>query len=94
MNSNSLNAFRGLLITLITASAITGIGFLDDQIWNIIMAVVGAVAYGIAGLLFSAHIIVGKEAGKQAYAVIFIILLIIGLIYLIKIGIDEISNHR
>lgn len=78
MNSKSLNAFRGLLITLITASAITGISFLDDQIWNIIMAVVGVVAYGIVGLLFSAHIIVGKEAGKQAYAAVFIILLIIG----------------
>ena len=78
MNSKSLNAFRGLLITLITASAITGISFLDDQIWNIVMAVVGVIAYGIVGLLFSAHLIGGKEAGKQAYAAVFIILLIIG----------------
>lgn len=80
MNSKSLNAFRGLLITLITATAITGISFLDDHIWNIAMAIVGVVAYGIVGLLYSAHLISGKEAGKEAYAAVFIILLIIGVL--------------
>lgn len=80
MNSKSLNAFRGLLITLITATAITGISFLDDQIWNIAIAIVGVVAYGIVGLLYSAHLISGKEAGKEAYAAVFIILLIIGVL--------------
>lgn len=78
MNSKSLNAFRGLLITLITATAITGISFLDDQIWNIAMAIVGVAAYGIVSLLYSFHLISGKEAGKEAYAAVFIILLIIG----------------
>lgn len=78
MNSKSLNAFRGLLITLITATAITGVSFLDDHIWNIVMAVVGVVAYGIVGLLYSVHLISGKEAGKDAYAAVFIILLIVG----------------
>ncbi len=80
MNSKSLNAFRGLLITLITATAITGISFLDDHIWNIVMAIVGVVAYGIVGLLYSMHLISGKEAGKEAYAAVFIILLIIGVL--------------
>ena len=76
MNSKSLNAFRGLLIALITATAITGISFLDDHIWNIAMAIVGVVAYGIVGLLYSAHLI----SDKEAYAAVFIILLIIGVL--------------
>lgn len=80
MNSKSLSAFRSLLITLITATAITGISFLDDHIWNIVMAIVGVVAYGIVGLLYSTHLISGKKAGKEAYAAIFIILLIIGVL--------------
>ena len=80
MNSKSLNAFRGLLIALITATAITGISFLDDHIWNIAMAIVGVVAYGIVGLLYSAHLISDKKAGKEAYAAVFIILLIIGVL--------------
>ena len=80
MNSRSLNAFRGLLITLITATAITGISFLDDHIWNIVMAIVGVVAYGIVGLLYSFYLISGKEAGKETYAAVFIILLIIGVL--------------
>lgn len=76
MNSKSLNAFRWLLITLITATAITGISFLDDHIWNIAMAIVGVVAYGIVGLLYSAHLI----SDKEAYVAVFIILLIIGVL--------------
>lgn len=66
MNSKSLSAFRGLLITLITATAITGISFLDDHIWNIVMAIVGVVAYGIVGLLYSAHLISGKKSRKRS----------------------------
>lgn len=65
MNSKSLNAFRGLLITLITATAITGISFLDDHIWNIAMAIVGVVAYGIVGLLYSAHWFLIKKQEKK-----------------------------
>ena len=78
MNSKSLNAFRGLLITLVTATAITGVSFLDNHIWNIIMALIGVVAYGIVGVFYSTHLISGKEAGKEAYAAVFIVLLIIG----------------
>lgn len=80
MNSKSLNVFRWLLITLITATAITGISFLDDHIWNIAMAIVVVVAYGIVELLYSAHLISDKEAGKEPYAAVFIILLIIGVL--------------
>lgn len=80
MSSKSLNAFRGLLITLITATAITGVSFLDDQIWNIIMAIIGVATYAIVGFLYSIHLISGKQAGKEAYAAIFIILLIIGVL--------------
>lgn len=90
MNSKSLNALRTLLITLITATAITGISFLDDHIWNIIMAIVGVAAYGIVGLFYSLHIISGKEAGKEAYAAVFIVLLIVG--FLIYNGILKVEQ--
>jgi len=67
---------------LITSISITGISFLNDKIWNIIIAVIGVGAYGIVGLLYSIHLIDGKQEGKTAYAAVVIILIIIGfLIY-------------
>jgi len=77
-NSRSLTALKILIVTLVTSLTITGISFLDDQIWNIVMVIVGLVAYGIVGLLFSIGLISGKKAGKEAYAAVFIILLILG----------------
>lgn len=44
------------------------------------MDIIGVVAYGIVGLLYSVHLISGKEAGKDSYAVTFIISLIIGIL--------------
>lgn len=78
MKHNSLNEYKVLLITLISSLAITGIGFIDNQIWNTIFAVLGIITYGIVGLLYSAHIISGKQAGKDAYVVVFVILLLLG----------------
>ncbi len=80
MNAKSLNAFKYLLVTLITATAITGLSILDDQIWNIVMAVVGVATYAIVGGLYSLHLISGKKAGKEAYAAVFITLLLIGVL--------------
>lgn len=79
MRSNkSLTAYKVLLITLITSLSITGISFLDDKIWNLIMAIVGVVTCAIVGGLYSIHAISGKQAGKEAYAAVFIILLFLG----------------
>ena len=82
MNYKGLTALKALLIVLVTSVTITGISFLDDKIWNVIIAVIGVIAYGIVGLLYSIHLIDGKQEGKTAYAAVFIILIIIGfLIY-------------
>lgn len=82
MNNKGITALKSLLIVLITSISITGISFLDDMIWNIIIAVIGVSAYGIVGLLYSIHLIDGKQEGKTAYAAVVIILIIIGfLIY-------------
>ena len=67
--------YKAVLIALITSISITGVSFLDDAIWNLIMAIVGVVAYAIVGVLYSIHAIHGKNAGKEAYAAVFIILL-------------------
>ena len=51
--SKSLTVYKVLLITLITSLSITGLSFLDDKIWNLVMAIVGVVAYAIVGGLYS-----------------------------------------
>ena len=78
MNNKTIGTLKVLLVTLITATAITGIGFLDNNIWNIIIAGIGVLAYAIVGILCSANLISNRETGKTAYAIVFMILLIIG----------------
>ena len=90
MNYKRLTALKALLIVLVTSVTITGISFLDDKIWNAIIAVVGVIAYGIVGLLYSIHLIDGKQEGKTAYAAVFIILIIIG--FLIYQGILKVEQ--
>lgn len=78
MKNNSLSEYKVLLVTLITSLSITGISLIDDQIWNLIILIIGMIAYSIVGILYSLHVITGKNAGKDAYAVVFIVLLILG----------------
>lgn len=78
MKRNSLGIYKVLLVSLITSLSITGISFLDDKIWNLIMLIIGMIAYSIVGFLFSIRLISGRKAGKEAYAAVFIILLILG----------------
>ena len=78
MKRNSLGIYKVLLVSLITSLSITGISFLDDKIWNLIMLIIGMIAYSIVGFLFSIRLIFGRKAGKEAYAAVFIILLILG----------------
>ena len=89
--NNSLGAYKLLLITLITSLSITGISYLDSKIWNIVMIVIGMLAYSIVGILFSLGLLHGKNAGKEAYAFVFIILLILG--YCVYSGIVAIQNR-
>ena len=88
--NNSLGFYKVILTTLITSLAITGISCLDDKIWNIIMLIIGMLAYSIVGLLFSFGLIHGKNVGKEAYAFVFIILLILG--YCVYSGIVAVQN--
>ena len=75
---NSLGIYKSILVTLITSLSITGISYLDNAIWNTIMIIVGLLSYSIVSILFSLHLIHGKNAGKEAYAFVFIILIILG----------------
>lgn len=88
--NNSLGFYKIILTMLITSLAITGISCLDDKIWNIIMLIIGMLAYSIVGILFLFGLIHGKNAGKEAYAFVFIILLILG--YCVYCGIVTIQN--
>ena len=54
------------------------------------MLIIGMLAYSIVGLLFSFGLIHGKNAGKEAYAFVFIILLILG--YCVYSGIVAVQN--
>lgn len=79
MKRNTLNEYKVLLVTLITSLSITGISFLDNKIWNLIMVIIGMLAYAIVGMLFSLHLLDGKNAGKEAFAAVLIILLVVGI---------------
>ena len=83
INMKKLNA---LLVFLISSLTITGISFIDDKIWNAIFLVVGMIAYAIVGIMFSIGILHGKQAGKDAYALVFFLLLLGG--YAVYKGLD------
>lgn len=54
------------------------------------MLIVGMASYSIVGLLFSIGILHGKNAGKEAYAGVFILLIILG--YYLYNGIVSLQN--
>lgn len=73
-----MKKLNALLVFLISSLAITGISFIDGKVWDVIFLVVGMIAYAIVGVLFSIGILHGKEAGKDAYALVFFLLLLGG----------------
>jgi hypothetical protein len=73
-----MNRLNALLVFLISSLAITGVSFIDGKIWDVIFLVVGMIAYAIVGILFSIGVLHGKEAGKEAYAFVFFLLLLAG----------------
>lgn len=73
-----MKKLNALLVFLISSLAITGVSFIDGKIWDFIFIVVGMVAYAIVGILFSIGVLHGKEAGKDAYAFVFFLLIIAG----------------
>ncbi|MCI6608815.1 MAG: hypothetical protein MSF04_04170 [Bacilli bacterium] len=73
-----MKRLNALLVFLISSLAITGVSFIDGKIWDVIFIVVGMVAYAIVGVLFSIGVLHGKEAGKEAYAFVFFLLILAG----------------
>jgi hypothetical protein len=78
MKSKTLGVYKVLLVTLITSISITGISLLDDKTWNLVMLILGMVAYSIVGIFFSLGLISGRSEGKEAYSAVFIVLIIVG----------------
>ena len=66
-----MRKLNALLVFLISSLAITGISFVDGKVWDVIFLVVGMIAYAIVGIIFSIGILHGKQAGKDAYALVF-----------------------
>lgn len=73
-----MKKLNALLVFLISSLAITGVSFIDGKIWDFIFIVVGMVAYAIVGILFSIGVLHGREAGKDAYAFVFFLLILAG----------------
>ena len=84
-----MRKLNALLVFLISSLAITGISFIDDQVWNVIFLVVGMVAYAIVGFMFSIGFLHGKQAGKEAYAFVFFLLLLDG--YAVYKGLEQLK---
>ena len=78
MKSKTLSVYKVILVTLITSISITGVSFLDNKIWNLVMLGLGMVTYAIVGIMFSLGLISGRNAGKESYSAVFIILILIG----------------
>jgi len=73
-----MKKLNAILVFLISSLTITGISTIDGKIWDIIFLVVSMLAYAIVGVLFLIGILHGKHAGKDAYALIFILLILGG----------------
>lgn len=84
-----MRKLNALLVFLISSLAITGISFIDNQVWNVIFFIVGLIAYAIVGLIFSVGILHGKQAGKEAYAFVFFLLLLGG--YAVYKGLEQLK---
>lgn len=78
MKNKSLTSLKSLLVFLIASLSITGIGLCDAKIWELIMVILGVTTYATVSILYSIHALSGRGAGKDAYAVIFIILIFLG----------------
>ena len=73
-----MRSLKALLVFLISGLTLTGVSFIDGKIWEGVFIVVGMLAYAIVGFLFSIGLLKGKEAGKEAYAFVFVLILLAG----------------
>lgn len=80
MKRSALKNYKVLLVTLISLLTITGIGFIDNAIWNIILVCIGGLTYLIVEILYSIGLITGKKEGGKVNLAVSIVLIIIGII--------------
>ncbi len=73
-----MKKYLPLLIFLLSSLTITGISFIDDKIWDIIVAGMGVLAYAIVGMMYSFGLLKSKSDGVKAYVFILILLIIGG----------------
>ena len=73
-----MKKLNALLVFLISSIAITGISFIDGKIWDIVFVIVGLIAYSIVGFLFSIGVLSTRQNGKDAYMLVFFLLILGG----------------
>ena len=81
MRNNGRQTIKGiniLLVALISSVTITGLSFIDDQIWHWVFIGVGILAYLIVGGLISLGVLSTKKDAKDAYTLVFFLLVLGG----------------
>ena len=73
---DSLYTFVVLLTIAVSSLTITGVAAIDGQFWNILLKVLGLIAYGIVGFLISIGLLNGRKASLKAYAFILGLLIL------------------
>ena len=71
-----MKKINATLVFLISSLTITGVSFIDGKLWDIVFIAVGMIAYAIVGVLFSIGVLHGKQAGRDAYAFVFFLLIL------------------
>ena len=72
----SLNSFPIVLSIAISSLTVTGVSVIDGQFWNVVLKVLGLLAYGVVGLLISIGLLKGRKASLKAYAFILGLLIL------------------
>ena len=62
-----------MIIILIKSCSITSVGFIDNKIWDLVIAALSNISYYIVGLSYKSGLIKGEKVGSNAYSIIFII---------------------
>ena len=73
---DSLYTFVALLTIAVSSLTITGVAAIDGQFWNVLLKILGLIAYGIVGLLISIGLLKGRKASYKAYLFIFGLLIL------------------
>ena len=74
----TITKLKALLVLLVSSLALTGISFIDGKVWDIVFLILGLIAYAVVGVLFSIGFLRGSEQGKEAYAFVFVLLILGG----------------